>query len=89
MKKNNYVKNEEEKKYFVKRLNVIGGQIKGLSEMIDNERSYEEVLIQLGALTNSLRTVGRNILENYMENNLDIKNKEEIEEIINLFNKLV
>lgn len=58
MKKNNYVKNEEEKKYFVKRLNVIGGQIKGLSEMIDNERSYEEVLIQLGALTNSLRTVG-------------------------------
>ncbi len=85
----NTIKNEDDKKLFVKRLNIIGGQIKGLAGMIEEERSYEEVLIQLAALTNSLKTVGRNILENYMVNNLEGVNKKEIEEIINLFNKLV
>lgn len=87
--KKNYIKTETDKKYFIKRLNIISGQIKGLTEMIENEREYEDVLIQLGALTNSLRTVGRNILENYMKNNLESKNKQEVEEIIKLFNKLV
>lgn len=83
------ITNEVDKKYFIKRLNIIGGQIKGLTGMIEGERSYEEVLIQLGALTNSLRGVGINILEDYMKNNLTKDNQKEIEEIMNLYDKLV
>ena len=83
------IKDDNDKKYFTRRLNVIGGQIKGLTGMIEEERSYEEILIQLGALTNSLKTVGISILENYMRNNLDGKNQKEIDEIVNLYNKLV
>ena len=83
------ITNEVDKKYFIKRLNIIGGQIKGLTGMIEGERSYEEVLIQLRALTNSLRGVGINILEDYMKNNLTKDNQKEIEEIMNLYDKLV
>ncbi len=83
------ITNEVDKKYFIKRLNIIGGQIKGLTGMIEGERSYEEILIQLGALTNSLRGVGINILEDYMKNNLTKDNQKEIEEIMNLYDKLV
>ena len=83
------ITNEVDKKYFIKRLNIIGGQIKGLTGMIEGERSYEEILIQLGALTNSLKGVGVSILENYMKNNLDKVDQKQIEEIINLYNKLV
>ena len=89
MNKKQSITKVEDKEYFEKRLNIISGQIHGLAEMINNNRSYEEVLIQLSALTNSLKTVGRSILENYMNNNLDVKNQKEIKEVINLFNKLV
>lgn len=89
MNKFNYIKDDDDKKYFMKRLSVIEGQIRGLSGMINDERSYEEVLIQLGAFTNSLRNLGRDILQNYITNNLEAKNKSEIDEIVNLFNKLV
>ena len=88
MEKYNCIKDGDKTK-FVKRLNVIEGQIRGLAGMIESERSYEEVLIQLGALTNSLRSLGTSILENYMQNNLDIKDKKTIEDIINLKDKLV
>ena len=87
--KKSYIESEKDKKYFVRRLNIIGGQIKGVTKMIEEERSYDEVLIQLAALTTSLKTTGRNILENYMTNNIKSANKKEIEEAINLFNKLV
>ena len=87
--KKSFIANEKDKKYFIRRLNIIGGQINGVTKMIDEERSYEEVLIQLAALTSSLKTTGRNILENYMTNNIKSANKKEIDEAISLFNKLV
>ena len=89
MAKNNDLMSTENKLYFTKRLNIIEGQIRGLVGMIDNDRSYEEVLIQLGALTNSLKNVGQNILEEYMKSHFKSVNKKEIEEVINLLTKLV
>ncbi len=89
MNKQNFIKSENDKEYFTKRLNIICGQINGLNGMIKDNRSYEEVLIQLAALTNSLKTVGRNILANYMQNNLNVKDQKEIDNLIELFDKLV
>ena len=87
--KKSFIASEKDKKYFVRRLNIIKGQIEGVNKMINDERSYEDVLIQLAALTSSLKTTGRNILENYMANNIKSANKKEIDEAISLFNKLV
>ncbi len=88
MKKETNITIAKEQEYYTKRLNIIEGQIRGLRQMIMDERTYDEVITQLGALTNSLRTLGRKILESYMENNLN-GNEKEIKEIIDLFNKLV
>ena len=87
--KKSSIVSEKDKKYFIRRLNIVGGQINGVTKMIEEGRSYEEVLIQLAALTASLKTTGRNILENYMINNIKTTSKKEIEEAINLFNKLI
>lgn len=80
---------EVDKKYFIKRLNIIGGQIKGLSGMVESEREYEEVLIQLVAITNSLKTVGNKLIESYMKNNTSINKTQEMKDVMNLLNKLV
>lgn len=88
MNKNSMMKLED-KKSFTKRLNIIAGQINGLTKMIDSDRNYEDILIQLSALTNSLKSVGRDILANYMNNNISTNDKTEIAEAIKLFNKLV
>ncbi len=87
-KTQNYIVDEETQKYFIKRFNIIIGQINGLSKMIQDKRSYEEVLIQLSALTNSLKTVGQNILADYIKNNFMYEDKD-VDEIIKLMNKLV
>ena len=89
MVKNKDLMSTENKLYFTKRLNIIEGQIRGLTGMIDSNRSYEEILIQLGALTNSLKSVGQNILAEYMKSHFKDENKKEIEEVINLLTKLV
>ena len=87
--KKSYIVSENDQKYFVKRLNIIGGQINGLTKMINEERSYEEVLIQLAAVTSSLKTLGKKILENYMKCNIKNISQKEIDDIVNLLNKLV
>ena len=79
----------KEKEYFVKRLHIIEGQIRGVANMINDERNCEEVLMQMGALTNSLRGLSKDYLKNYMQKTLGNKNKKEVDEIVNLFNKLV
>ena len=83
------IEKEVDKKYFIKRLNIIGGQIKGLSGMVESEREYEEVLIQLVAITNSLKTVGNKLIESYMKNNTSINKTQEMKDVMNLLNKLV
>lgn len=59
---------EERMENCLRRLKAAEGQIRGLQEMIDEQRPCMEVLTQLAAAQSALRQVSRLILRNYLEN---------------------
>ena len=46
----------EEKKLIINRLNRISGQINGITKMIENDAYCNDVLIQLSAVKNSVKS---------------------------------
>lgn len=82
----------EEKKQIIKRLNVIEGQIRGIKQMIVDDRYCDEILMQLSASMHSLKSLGNNILNSHMKSCVvnDIKDGklEVIDDVITLFDKL-
>lgn len=82
----------EEKKSIIKRLNVIEGQVRGLKQMIEEDRYCDEVLIQVNAVTSSLKSLGNSLLKSHMEtcvvNDIKMGKLEVIDDVIDLFAKL-
>lgn len=80
-----------EKNNYIKRLNRITGQVKGINKMIIEDRQCDEILIQITAVKKAIDSLGREILENHMKTCMieDINNKkyESIDEIIDLFRR--
>ena len=81
----------EEKKLIINRLNRINGQINGITKMIENDAYCNDVLIQLSAVKNSVKSLSTLILENhlYMCVPKDLENGEfdSIDELISLFKR--
>ena len=84
-------RSEEEKKRIISRLNRISGQINGISKMIENDAYCNDVLIQLSAVKNSVKSLSTHILENHLctcvARNLENGDYEAIDEIISLFKR--
>ena len=81
----------DEKKLIINRLNRISGQINGINKMIENDAYCNDVLIQLSAVKNSIKSLSTHILENhlYMCVTRDLENGEldTIDELISLFKR--
>lgn len=84
---------EEQNIIYTKRLNRIEGQVRGINKMINTDRHCDEILIQIAAVTKSLKSLGQELLENHMKTCMvnDIKNNnlDSIDEVMDLFRKLV
>lgn len=85
-------RSEEEKKKIIKRLNIIEGQIRGIKQMIEDDRYCDDVLTQMSAINKSIESLENSILESHIRNcitkeiktgNLDI-----ITEVMELFKRL-
>lgn len=50
----------------VKRLRRIEGQIRGLQKMVEEERYCADIIIQLSAIQEALRGVGRALMKNHL-----------------------
>ena len=59
---------EEEKKALTKRLNIIEGQIRGIKQMLEDDRYCADILMQLSAINKSIESVENAILESHVEN---------------------
>ena len=85
-------RSDEEKKDYVVRLNKIEGQIRGINKMVTEDRCCDDILIQVSAVTRALKSLGEEILENHMKtcmvDDINNKNYESIDEVMNLFRKL-
>ncbi len=69
------------KKAYIRRMNIIAGQINGVKNMIEEERTCNDILVQLAALDRSLKSLGNEIFKEYLsttfveqvkQNNLEI-----------------
>ena len=81
----------EEKKLIINRLNKISGQINGISKMIEKDAYCNDVLIQLSAVKNSVKSLSTHILENHLyicvTEDLENGDLETIDELISLFKR--
>ncbi len=82
----------EEKKNLTRRLNIIEGQVRGVKDMILDDRYCDEVLIQISAINKSLKSLGTEVLKNHLQtcivDELKKDNLSAIDDVINLFDKL-
>ena len=83
---------KDDKKYITSRLNIIEGQVRGINQMIEDDRYCGDVLIQIAAVSKSLQSLGNKILEKHLktcvadeikDGNIDI-----IEDVMLLIKKL-
>ena len=81
----------EEKKRIISRLNRISGQINGISKMVEQDAYCNDVLIQLSAVKNSIKSLSTYILENHLctcvARDLEDGDFEAIDEIVSLFKR--
>ena len=85
------IRGENEKKLINNRINRIEGQLKGIKKMIESDNYCNDVLIQLSAVENSVKSLSNYILENHLYScvtkDLENGNMEIIDELISLFKK--
>lgn len=85
------IRSIDEKKIINNRINRIEGQLTGIKKMIENDSYCNDVLIQLSAVENSVKSLANHILENHLyfcvTNDLENGNLEIIDELISLFKK--
>ena len=84
-------RSSEDKKQIINRLNRISGQINGLAKMVENDAYCNDVLVQLSAVKNSIKSLSTLILENhlYMCVPKELENGEldTLDELISLFKR--
>lgn len=58
---------DQEKKAIVNRLKRIEGQVRGIQNMIEEERYCIDILVQISAINAALKKVGFSVAERHME----------------------
>jgi CsoR family transcriptional regulator, copper-sensing transcriptional repressor len=51
----------------LKRLRRIEGQVRGLQKMVEEDRYCPDIMVQLSAVHEALRTVGRGLMRNHLK----------------------
>ena len=91
MEKKKTHRSEEEKKIITNRISRIEGQLRGVKKMVQEDIYCKEVLIQLSAIENSVKSLSNHILENHLyhcvSKDIENGNVDIIDELIALFKK--
>ncbi len=82
---------DDEKKIINNRISRIEGQLKGIKKMIEQDTYCSDILVQLSAIENSVKSLSNHILERHLYScvtkDLQNGNLEVIDELISLFKK--
>ncbi len=86
------VRNSADKNYLLTRFKTIEGQIHGIAKMVEEDRYCRDILIQISAVSKSLKSVECDILKNHLSTCVvkDIQNNDLsiIDEVIDLIRRL-
>lgn len=82
-------RNDEERKQLINRINRISGQLEGIKNMIEEDQYCNDILIQLVAAKNSLKSLANIMFENHIYRCIskDIQDEEVIDELTSLFKR--
>ena len=84
-------RSEDEKKIITNRINRIEGQLHGVKRRVKEDMYCKDVLIQLSAIENSVKSLSNHILENHLyhcvSKDIENGNLDIIDELIALFKK--
>lgn len=84
-------RSEESKKVLIHRCNRMAGQMSGVKSMIEEDRYCEDILIQLAAIGNSVKSLAIEILQEHMNScmveNIKAGNTDVIESVIELIKR--
>lgn len=82
---------EEEKKAICNRLNRIEGQIRGIKKMVEEDSYCNDILVQLSAVENSIKSLSNHVLEKHLyscvTNDIKEGKLEILDELTSLFKK--
>ena len=85
------IRSNEEKKALIIHLHRLVGQMKGIENMIEEDRYCDDILIQLSAVDKSIKSLANTILNQHMHTCLVeniLQGKEDvIDEIVELFKR--
>ncbi len=78
------------KKNATQRLSIVAGQVRGIQDMVDEEKYCVDIITQIEAVREALSGVGNLILQNHLETHIihQIKNGEEnkaVTEILKIY----
>ncbi len=83
---------DEDKKTLINRLNRIEGQVRGISNMVNDDRYCDDIIIQLSAINKSIKSLANLLLEKHMKScvkdRLNSGDETILDEITELFKKL-
>lgn len=81
----------EEKKAICNRLNRIEGQIRGIKKMVEEDSYCNDILVQLSAVENSIKSLSNHVLEKHLyscvTNDIKEGKLEILDELTSLFKK--
>jgi len=87
------VRDEEEYKDLIHRLNRIEGQIRGIRNMVEEDRYCVDILTQVSAIQSALNAFNKNLLSSHIKTCVvdDIKsgNEEVVDELCKTIQKLM
>lgn len=87
------IREPEEKKELIHRLNRIEGQVRGLRNMVENDIYCTEILTQTSAVIAALNSFNRDLLDRHVRSCVadDIKegNREKMDELLVMLRKLM
>lgn len=78
---NKNIMDEEFKEKLFKHLRIVEGQVKGVQQMIEQNRKCDDILIQIAAIDKSLQSLGNNLIKH----NTNIEN---VDMVLDLLLKL-
>lgn len=84
--------NSQRKQELITRLSRLEGQVRGIKQMVNDDRECDDILIQVSAIINSLKGFSKIILKDHLStkvvNDLKDGKLETIEEVITLFSRI-
>ena len=90
-KEKSKIRTEEDKRKLLNRLKRIEGQVRGIQVMIKNDRYCGDIIIQLSAVSNAIKSIANIMLDDHMHTCVidQVKNNDYtgIDEVVELFKR--